>query len=461
MNSKKPILNPSLREGLKTFFSFSFRKKKILVCCFLLFSFPWGRSGWAQQKEIVAISAGAGALTFHGDVGSNSLVGAYSFMRSGYSFSIEKKAGNNFALSLNLLKGKLARDEKSSDNLPKLNFESPITQIGISGTFLMTAKRQKAVTPFFSAGVEFISFDPQGDLKDKYGSNYYYWNDGSIRDLPDSGMNFYYAQTIERDYKYETKLTDSVKYSRTSFALPITGGIKLKLNRALDANFSFAYHFTFTDYLDNVKAEKNDAYLFSSVSLTWHIFMLTKEEQEKFSNIDFVSIDKTDTDKDGIKDVDDLCPNNPISVKVDGKGCPIDSDADGIPDYADKEPRSKGGLPVDVDGVELTKERLAEIQKDNNVKAALHADLFSEQFNKKPSAAFLKEVEDMALELKKNPDYKPSNTAIPYDLRIADWNKDGFIASDEIAKTIDAFFDGTIIFSAEQINRLIDFFFEQ
>ncbi len=73
----------------------------------------------------------------------------------------------------------------------------------------------------------------------------------------------------------------------------------------------------------------------------------------------------------------------------------------------------------------------------------------------------MKEVEAMQQELRKNPDAKTNASAIPHDLRVADWNKDGFISADEIAKTIDSFFDGTIAFSAEQINRLIDYFFEQ
>lgn len=411
-----------------------------------------------KEKEIIAVSAGIGALTFHGDVGNNSLVGAYSFMRSGSSFSIEKQVAGNFVLSLNLLRGKIARDETASDSIPRQNFESPITQFGISGTLLAPARRQKAVIPFLSAGVEILSFDPHGDLKDTYGNTYYYWQDGSVRDLPETPTTFY-AQTIFRDYTYETKL-DSVKYSRSTFTLPLTAGLKLKLNPALNANLGFAYHFTFTDYLDNVKAGKNDAYLFSSVSLTMHIFTMPKKGREESSQL-FAEIDKTDTDMDGIADVNDLCPNNPQGVKVDGKGCPIDSDADGIPDYADKEPRSKGGLPVDVDGVELTKERLAQLQEEQNAPAELRSRALSESFNKKPSAEFMKEVEAMQLELRKKPEAKTNDTAIPYDLRVADWNKDGFIASDEIAKTIDAFFDGSITFSAEQINRLIDFFFEQ
>ena len=420
-------------------------------------------SAQSKEREVIALSAGTGVLTFHGDVGSNSLVGAYSFIRSGISISAEKYFNKNFALSLNFLKGKIARDEIASDNLPKLNFESPITQLGISGTLLLAGKKEKehTVIPFLSAGFSFLSFDPHGDLFDKYGKSYNYWKDGSIRDLPDTGINFFYAQTIHRDYRYETKLKDSaVNYSRSTFALPVGAGVKLKLTSRLDANLGLTYHLAFSDYLDNVKDGGNDAYLFSSVSLTWHVFTLPKKEREEVSQL-FVEMDKMDTDKDGIADVNDLCPNNPQGVKVDGKGCPLDSDADGVPDYLDKEPNSKGGLPVDVNGVELTKKRLEEIQKAYDSPAADRKEALSEAFNKKPSAAFMKEVEDMQLEMRKNPSDKTTSNPIPYDLRVADWNKDGFIASDEIAKTIDAFFDGTIIFNAEQIHRLIDYFFEQ
>ena len=416
-----------------------------------------------QEKEIVAVSAGYGVLTFHGDVGGSSLVGAYSFIRNGFSLSAEKKLNRNFLVSLNLLKGKVARDDKASDDLPKLNFESPITQVGLAGTWLLTGKKEKEheVVPFFSAGLAFLSFDPHGDLQDKSGNPYYYWKDGSIRDLPERGINLFYAHTVSRDYVYETRLKDStVNYSRTTFAIPLTTGVKLKLTPIIDVNLALTYHYSFTDYLDNVKKGGNDAYLFSSVSLTYHFIRLPKKQREEVSQL-FVEIDKMDSDGDGVPDADDLCPNTPKGIKVDGKGCPIDSDADGVPDYLDKEPHSKGGLPVDVNGVELTKARMLEIQKQMEGPAADRKDALSEAFNKKPSASFMKEVEAMEMEKRKNPSNKPSANSIPYDLRVADWNKDGFITSDEIAKTIDAFFDGSITFNAEQIHRLIDYFFEQ
>jgi hypothetical protein len=334
-------------------------------------------------------------------------------------------------------------------------------QFGMSGTFLMAGKNEHTVIPFISAGFSYLLFDPYGDLLDKNGIPYYYWKDGSIRDLPETGLNYFYAKNINRDYKYETKLTDpGSNYKRNTFALPVGGGLKLKLTSRLDANLALTYHFSFSDYLDNVKRGGNDAYLFSSASLTWHIYSLTKKEKEEVSQL-FAEMDKADSDKDGVLDANDLCPGTPKDVKIDAKGCPIDSDGDGVADYLDKEPHSKTAVAVDANGVELTKARMKELSKASNGAATLRKDALSTNFNQKPSAEFMKQVEEMQKENRKSPDINNSKGNIPYDLRIADWNKDGFISPDEIAKTIDSFFDGTITFSAAQINRLIDFFFEQ
>jgi len=45
-----------------------------------------------------------------------------------------------------------------------------------------------------------------------------------------------------------------------------------------------------------------------------------------------------DSDKDGVVDRKDKCPDTPIGIKVDKTGCPIDTDGDGIPDYLDRCP---------------------------------------------------------------------------------------------------------------------------
>jgi len=58
----------------------------------------------------------------------------------------------------------------------------------------------------------------------------------------------------------------------------------------------------------------------------------------------------TDTDRDGVPDDLDECPDTPMGVKVDEKGCPLDSDGDGVYDYLDQCPGTPKGARVDEKG---------------------------------------------------------------------------------------------------------------
>ena len=60
-----------------------------------------------------------------------------------------------------------------------------------------------------------------------------------------------------------------------------------------------------------------------------------------------------DTDKDGVKDNDDACPDTPLGVEVDESGCPVDSDGDGVADYLDECPDTPAGAPVNSRGCPL------------------------------------------------------------------------------------------------------------
>lgn len=57
-----------------------------------------------------------------------------------------------------------------------------------------------------------------------------------------------------------------------------------------------------------------------------------------------------DSDGDGVIDSQDQCPNTPMGVKVDSKGCPVDSDMDGVADHMDKCPGTPVGTRVDAEG---------------------------------------------------------------------------------------------------------------
>lgn len=65
-----------------------------------------------------------------------------------------------------------------------------------------------------------------------------------------------------------------------------------------------------------------------------------------------------DSDKDGVWDKLDVCPNTPTNVRVDEMGCPLDFDGDGVPEYLDECPHTPSaayglidtaGCPIDSD----------------------------------------------------------------------------------------------------------------
>ncbi len=64
-----------------------------------------------------------------------------------------------------------------------------------------------------------------------------------------------------------------------------------------------------------------------------------------------------DSDKDGVSDAKDDCPNTPIGAKVDKKGCPIDTDGDGVYDSLDKCPDTPKGAKVDPQGCPIDSDK--------------------------------------------------------------------------------------------------------
>ena len=71
------------------------------------------------------------------------------------------------------------------------------------------------------------------------------------------------------------------------------------------------------------------------------------------------ALNNSDSDGDGIKDINDYCQGTPKDVKVNSNGCPNDGDQDGVPDYKDKEAASALGAIVDEFGVTLSDEMIS------------------------------------------------------------------------------------------------------
>jgi hypothetical protein len=411
-------------------------------------SFVVCASSFAQ----LSITAQAGSLKFLGDVGKKNNANFFSDMRGGYNFGIEYRIGKVLGIGIDGIYGKLAGTD--NDKSSRLNFQSQVMGGGLNlfAFFDKLGEKEKEVSPYIHAGFGYLLFNPYGDLRDKSGTTYNYWTDGSIRNLTESTSNEPLSVTIKRDYKYETQLKDTVaNYARNTFYIPVGVGAKFNMGFRASLRVGVAYNVCMSDYLDNYKQGGNDSWASASVGLNIHF---GKRPKDAYSGVDFNAVDNSDTDGDGVKDRDDKCLGTPKGIKVNNNGCPEDKDEDGIFDYMDKELTSKKGAKVDGNGITIDEDAMARRQLEWD---SLSSER-SEGFNNAPSLSYLKEVEAKA---KENQNKSGGSSKIPADFLEADYNKDGYISAAEITKAIDGFFEGESSFTVEKINKLIDFFFEQ
>lgn len=131
--------------------------------------------------------------------------------------------------------------------------------------------------------------------------------------------------------------------------VPLGAGLKFNIADNVALTYRFLYAFTNHDGHDFATSNaKYDWFGTKSDAYGEHLLGVTI----------LLCGGNKDTDKDGVVDKLDQCPNTPQGVTVDKVGCPIDTDGDGIADYLDKCPTVAGlakfdGCPdTDGDGVQ-------------------------------------------------------------------------------------------------------------
>lgn len=403
----------------------------------------------------LSVTGQVSGLKFMGDVGKKGNANYFSDMRLGYGLGVEYRIGKILGVGLDGLYGKLAGTD--NDKTSHANFQSTIMggALNITAYFDKIGNKNRQVSPFVNAGIGYLMFDSYGDLKNKKDSTYYYWADGSIKDLPESVVTPSLATTIRRDYTYETqysKDTTGKAYSKSSIYIPVGLGLKFNVGYRAAIRIGATYNLMLSDWIDNKKQGGGDSWLAANIGLNVHF---GKKPKDAFSGVDFDAVDNSDTDGDGVKDNIDKCLGTPKGIKVDAKGCPDDKDEDGVFDYMDKELTTKKGAKVDGDGITIDEAELAKRQLQWDSLATAR----SNEFNDNPSQAYLDGISNKV----ENNAAKSGggNSKIPAEFQAADYDGDGIISAKEITKTIDGFFEGESSFTVEKINKLIDFFFEQ
>lgn len=320
------------------------------------------------------ISLGVGMLSFHGDLYAKHYQAPWTG-RIGYDLGVSQRLFKPLMLNFNVMFGKLGANEWLNDR--QENFEAEIRSGGLSllydfGNFIPDRCRLR---PWISAGVNSFEFLSKTDLRDKAGNLYYYWSDGSIKNMAETDPNAANAVNLTRDYYYETDIRELNKdgfgkYQERAWAFPVGAGALMKVTDRFDFKIGFQYYFTTTDYVDGITnnslgtrsgTKMKDNFVYTSFSLQYDLVLKKKSKADTlpetyYDNIDWLAIDKDDYDGDGVRDWDDKCHGTPKDAKVNEFGCPFDDDKDGVANHGDDEADSPQGVEVNIRGVALTDE---------------------------------------------------------------------------------------------------------
>lgn len=320
------------------------------------------------------ISLGAGMLSFHGDLYAKHFQAPWT-ARIGYDLNISQRLFKSVQLNFNILFGKLGANEWNENR--QENFQAEIRSGGVSlmydfGNFIPDKCRLR---PWISAGINSFEFLSKTDKLDKNGNQYFYWSDGSIKNIAEGAPTASLAVNLNRDYTYETDIRESNKdgfgkYQERAWAFPIGAGALMKITDRVDLKLGIQYYFTTTDFVDGISnksigtragTKQKDNFVYSSFSLQYDLVIKQKEKGDTlpdgyYDGIDVLALDNGDYDEDGVNDFIDKCHGTPKTVKVDALGCPFDDDNDGVPNFEDDELQTPAAMTVNSRGVSLDDE---------------------------------------------------------------------------------------------------------
>ena len=256
----------------------------LLLLCAITFG------SYAQRTANIALSAGV--VNYIGDLGNEKYF-PYTSANIGSSVTLRdflndpKKTGTKFSvvdMQLRFSWHRLQYDESAPIGDKKgtdlrnyrrgIGFRNDLFGSEVDFTYNIYPNRFAPLTKhkfsfFVLAGAGVFYGQPKADLFNGSASpenKYYFWNDGTIRNVPENPKGI--GDVIEKDGDYETNLRDwhtegqgynreihtKAPYKNVNIGFPFGGGVRYVYNKLLTFSAEFNYYLFLTDYLDDVSS---------------------------------------------------------------------------------------------------------------------------------------------------------------------------------------------------------------
>lgn len=406
--------------------------------------------------------------------------GPTPFRQLGYQLTVVQRAAKFLNVGFDLYSGTIyGEEQRGTTNInyrtslvsPRINVEYnfyPLLKPDIRG--------RQLIRPYVGFGVGMVIFRSKGDMKDESGNAYNYWQNGSIYAEAEGSIDESEATPLERDFEYETDLRDANldgfrKYPQTVLSLPFNAGVRFQLSKNVGINAAFSYVMNFTDMLDNVSSESIgvrqgssgfDNHLFGSIGLS--VFLGTTKPSAKpkpsFEK-ELATTENPNSDESILEAVpetteeeDDLQENQEASaVSSDSSQSQTSEEQSSGNDNAEGEGVSVSNIAVDENESESDSETEIDSENQEQTSGLASADVESvtvETESGKTNPPQLNIGDISETEPKKTGEY-----------HWADLNQDEWISPNEVLHFIDLLFEGGAVRSVEDIQNLIDYYFDQ
>lgn len=191
---------------------------------------------WKYNDRYFSANIGTGSASYFGELNAKkSINNNFSMASIGLEARLLSKIAARFEVGYISLNGSDANAPNDSfERQRNLSFESRNFQIRLDGIYYLKPYKgdfykRWAVDPYVLSGVGYLQYNPAARLGD------------------------------ERFLLREAR-TEEVDYKKWAFTLPLGAGLKFRVNEFLNVNFEVIYHFTFTDYIDDVSTTYGESF---------------------------------------------------------------------------------------------------------------------------------------------------------------------------------------------------------